>query len=54
MWVAQSCGGMSFATEPLLEHFVVGNLGRQDLDRDDPVGDGVIGPPHLAHAAAAQ
>ncbi len=45
---------MRFTTEPLLEHGVSGNLARQDLDRDDPVDDGVVGAPHLTHAASAQ
>jgi hypothetical protein len=27
---------------------------RQEFDRDDPVGAGVVGPPHLTHAASAQ
>src|ERR1700733_6545337 len=54
MRTVQSRSSMRFTTEPLLEHLVAGNLGRQNLDRDDPVDDGVVGTPHLAHAASSQ
>ena len=50
----QSRDRMGFATKPPLENLVAGNVGRQYLKRDDPVDDGVVGPPYFAHAAAAQ
>jgi hypothetical protein len=40
----QSRRSMRFTTEPLLEHRVSGNLGRQNFDCDDPVDDGVDRP----------
>jgi hypothetical protein len=49
------CGCRSgLPAEPFLIGGVVGKLRRQHLQRDDPFGDGVEGPPHLAHAAATQ
>lgn len=33
---------------------IVREVSGQDFDRDDPVGVGVMRPPHLAHAAATQ
>src|SRR5947209_10081254 len=45
---------MRFTTKPLLEHLVAGDLGGQNLDRDDPIDDGVVGTPHLAHAASSE
>jgi hypothetical protein len=51
---AQSCGRVGFAAEPLLKVLVVREVSGQDFDRDDPVGVGVMRPPDLTHAAAAQ
>jgi hypothetical protein len=45
--------GLRFAPKPLLEGGVVGEIGRQDLERDNAVGLGVVGTPDLAHATAA-
>jgi hypothetical protein len=40
--------------EPRFEGFIIGEVLRQHLDREDPVGGGVMGTPNLTHAAAAQ
>ena len=37
--------------EPVPELRAAGVLGAQQLNRDDPVEQGVAGPPHLAHTA---
>src|ERR1700722_5050824 len=50
----QPCRGVGFAAESSLKVVVVREVSVQDFDRDDPVGVGVTGAPHLAHAAAAQ
>jgi hypothetical protein len=42
------------ATEPLLEHRIGGQLRRQNLDGDDPLGGCVKRLPDLAHATTAQ
>ena len=52
--VVQPRGGAGFAAEPLVEIGVLGVVGEQHLQRDDAVDGGVVGAPHLAHAAAAQ
>src|ERR1700676_4414280 len=54
MGAVQPCRGVGFAAESLLKVLVVREVSGQDFDRDDPVGVGVMGPPHLAHAAATQ
>jgi hypothetical protein len=43
-----------FSAEPSLKVLVLRQIRRQELDGDDPVGDGVVGAPHLAHAAATE
>ena len=59
-WIGTTCGSLTpeaacdFATEPPLEDLVLGQLRRQHLERDDPIGLGVVGPVDLAHAAAAE
>ncbi len=45
--------GVGLAAEPLFERRVLGQMRWQHLERDDPVGAGVEGPPHLTHPAAA-
>ena len=52
--IVQTCGGAGLAAEPLLELGVLGEVGEQHLQRHDAVDGGVVGAPHLAHAAAAQ
>jgi hypothetical protein len=42
------------AAEPLLELRVLGEVRQQHLQGHHPVDGGVVGAPHLAHAAAAQ
>ena len=42
------------AAEPLLENLVTAETGGQHLQGDRPIECRVIGPPHLAHATAAQ
>ena len=54
MRTVQSRSSVGLTPEPLLEDRVSGNLGRQNLDRDDPVDDGVVGTPHLAHPASPE
>ena len=50
----QSCRGVGFAAESPLKVLVLRQIRGQHLDGDDAVGVGVMGAPHLAHAAAAQ
>jgi hypothetical protein len=45
---------LGLPAEPLLEYRIVGEISGQHLQRHHPVDGGVEGPPHLAHAAAAQ
>jgi hypothetical protein len=45
---------VGFTAEPLLKHAVLSEVRRQHLQHHDAIGHGVIGPPHLAHAATAQ
>ena len=52
--IVQACRGAGLAAEPLLEIGVLGEVGEQHLQRHDAVDGGVVGAPHLAHAAAAQ
>ena len=54
MWGVQPCRRMRFPTEPLLKVLILRQGRRQNLDGDDAVGDGVVGAPHLTHAAAAE
>jgi hypothetical protein len=46
--------GARLAAKPLARHGVRGLARRQHLERDRTVEREVVGPPHLAHAAAAQ
>ena len=52
--VVQSRRRMVFAAEALLKHLVMGKVGGQQLERDNPIDGRVVGPPHLAHPATAQ
>ena len=52
--IVQPCGGPGFAPEPLVEIGVLGVVGEQHLQRHHPVDRGVVGLPHLAHAATTQ
>ena len=49
--VVQRGGDPGLGAEPLDEFRVAGQLGPQDLQRDDPGQPDVVGGPHLAHAA---
>ena len=50
----QSRRGVGFPAESPLKVLVLRQIRGQDFDRDDPVGDGVVGTPYLAHPARAQ
>jgi hypothetical protein len=47
----QRCRGPRLALEALHEHCLRRQLLRQDLDRDAPPEQPVLGEPHRAHAA---
>src|ERR1700752_2295379 len=46
--------GPGFAAEPLLVVSVLGEVRQQHLQCDGAIDGGVVGTPHLAHAAMAQ
>ncbi len=52
--VVQTCRDACLAAESLLKLAVLGQMCGQHLERDDPVGAGVVGAIDLSHAAAAQ
>ncbi len=53
--VVQLCSRIGFPTKPRHECMVRGQLRRQHFDRHRAVvGRGVVGSPHLAHAALAE
>ena len=52
--IVETRRGAGFAAEPLLVIRVLGEVRQQHLQRDGSVDGGVVGTPHLAHAAAAQ
>src|SRR5690606_6198571 len=52
--VAQRRHGPGLVAEAGLETRILHQGGQQDLDRDLPAEDDVLGAPHLAHAAAAE
>ena len=52
--VVEPGGRQRFPTEPLLECRVIGQVCGQHFHRNDTLGLGVVGTPHLAHTAAAQ
>src|ERR1700756_3916389 len=54
VWLLETGCGAGFASEPLLECPVLGEVWEQHLQCDHPVDFGVMRAPHLAHAAAAQ
>ncbi len=51
--VVDARGGLRLAAEPRLERLVDGHVVRQHLERDDPVGLGVVGLVDLTHPALA-
>jgi hypothetical protein len=53
MRVVEPGRGLRFAPEPLLEGGVLGEMEWKHLERDNPVGFGVVGPVDLAHTAPA-
>src|ERR1700737_2014095 len=54
VWLVEPGRGLGLPAEPLLKHRIVGEIRGQQLHRDHALRGGVVGPPHLAHAAAAQ
>ena len=52
--LAQARRGVRLAAEALLEDRVAGEVGGQDLECDDSVGDGVVRPEYLAHSAPTE
>ena len=55
MWGSSSpAAPLGLPAEPLLKGLIVGEIRWQHLERNDTVNGGVEGPPHVAHAAAAQ
>ena len=54
MWVGQACGYACLAPEALLKLVVFCQMCGQHLERDHPVGDGVVGTEHLSHSAPPQ
>jgi hypothetical protein len=50
----EASSGAGLAAEAPVEIGVCGVVGQQHLERHDAVDGGVVGLPHLAHAAAAQ
>ncbi len=52
--VRQLPGGAGFAKEPLAAFLVGVNRSGDDLDRDDPLQQGILGAVHHAHATLAE
>jgi hypothetical protein len=52
--IAEARGDARLAAKPLLEEVIVGQLSRKYLDGDNSRCLGVVRPPYLAHAAAAE
>lgn len=54
MRLAELRGRVGFATKPRFEDIVIREMSRQQLQRNNTISDGVIGPPHLTHAPTTQ
>jgi hypothetical protein len=52
--IVQAGGRVGFPAESPLKVLVLGQMRGQKFKSDDPVSVGVVGPPHLTHAAAPQ
>jgi len=50
--VSNRAAGWASRAESVLEVLVLRQIRWQDFDGHEPIGDGDMGSPHLAHAAA--